>query len=92
MQVRGDIAFRDVRFRHAGRSAWTLDGVSFSIDAGSTVALVGPSGSGALLAAADLVLIVLWRAAHQTLFSARSVGSQDGVAVCEFAHTEVFSS
>jgi len=50
--VRGDIAFRDVRFRHAGRSAWTLDGVSFSIDAGSTVALVGPSGSGALLAAA----------------------------------------
>ena len=47
-QVRGDIAFRDVRFRHAGRSAWTLDGVSFSIDAGSTVALVGPSGSGAL--------------------------------------------
>ncbi len=52
MQVRGDIAFRDVRFRHAGRSAWTLDGVSFSIDAGSTVALVGPSGSGALLPAA----------------------------------------
>ena len=47
LQVRGDIEFRDVRFRHAGRTAWTLDGVSFSIAAGSTVALVGPSGSGA---------------------------------------------
>jgi ABC-type multidrug transport system fused ATPase/permease subunit len=49
-QVRGDIEFRDVRFRHAGRSAWTLDGVSFTVAAGSTVALVGPSGSGAPLA------------------------------------------
>ena len=46
-QVAGRIEYRDVRFRHAGRSAWTLDGVSFEVAAGSTVALVGASGSGA---------------------------------------------
>ncbi len=42
---RGDIEFRDVRFAyHADRP--TLDGVSFSIAAGTRTALVGPSGSG----------------------------------------------
>lgn len=51
VQVTGRIEYRDVRFKHEGRSAWTLDGVSFDIAAGSTVALVGASGSGAILIA-----------------------------------------
>ena len=40
------IRFDAVSFRHAGRSEDSLDGLSFSIDAGETVALDAPSGSG----------------------------------------------
>ncbi len=44
--VRGAIEFRDVRFRYPGTERDVLSGVSFSIPAGSTAALVGPTGSG----------------------------------------------
>jgi ATP-binding cassette subfamily B protein len=42
---RGDVAFGDVWFGY-DRAAWTLEGVSFSVPAGTKTALVGETGSG----------------------------------------------
>ena len=42
---RGEIAFSEVSFAHDGRSAG-LEDVSFKVEAGKKLALVGPSGSG----------------------------------------------
>jgi subfamily B ATP-binding cassette protein MsbA len=44
--LRAQIVFQDVRFDYSGTGAQALDGASFEIPAGKTVALVGPSGSG----------------------------------------------
>jgi ATP-binding cassette subfamily C protein CydCD len=41
-----ELRFEDVRFAYPGRSRPALDGVSFRIPAGATVALVGASGAG----------------------------------------------
>jgi subfamily B ATP-binding cassette protein MsbA len=41
----GEIRFNDVRFAYAG-GALALDGVTLTVPAGKTVALVGPSGAG----------------------------------------------
>ena len=45
-QIRGAIEFRDVGFRYPGSERDVLEDVSFRIPAGSTAALVGPTGSG----------------------------------------------
>jgi subfamily B ATP-binding cassette protein MsbA len=41
-----EIAFRDVRFAYDGAETATLNGVSFTVRAGQTLALVGRSGAG----------------------------------------------
>ncbi len=43
--ARGEIVFRNVTFAHRADSA-ALDGVSFRVPSGGTLALLGPSGSG----------------------------------------------
>lgn len=43
---RGAIEFADVRFAYTPRGRPAIDGVSFTIEAGQMVALVGPSGAG----------------------------------------------
>jgi ATP-binding cassette, subfamily B, bacterial len=44
-QPEGRIAFEDVRFSYTGREH-TLDAISFAVEPGETVALVGPTGAG----------------------------------------------
>jgi ATP-binding cassette subfamily B multidrug efflux pump len=44
--ARGQIEFRGVSFRYPGTHRLVLDDVSFSVEAGRTVAIVGPTGSG----------------------------------------------
>lgn len=43
--VKGDIVYQDVSFRY-NQDSQVLDGVNIAIEAGKTVALVGPSGGG----------------------------------------------
>jgi ATP-binding cassette subfamily B protein len=45
-EVRGDVEFEDVWFRYPGTERWVLEGVSFRISAGQTVAVVGATASG----------------------------------------------
>jgi ATP-binding cassette subfamily B protein len=45
-EVRGDIEFDDVWFRYPGTERWVLEGISFRITAGQTVAVVGATASG----------------------------------------------
>jgi ATP-binding cassette, subfamily B, multidrug efflux pump len=45
-EIRGEIRFRDVRFRFAPDAPEVLRGIEESIPAGSTVAIVGRTGSG----------------------------------------------
>jgi ABC-type multidrug transport system fused ATPase/permease subunit len=44
--VRGSVEFRDVGFRYATQSDWAVRHLSFTIQAGQTVAFVGESGCG----------------------------------------------
>ena len=43
---RFDVRLDGLRMRYAADAAWALDGVSFSIPQGGSLAVVGPSGSG----------------------------------------------
>ncbi|MFC6013898.1 ABC transporter ATP-binding protein [Nocardia lasii] len=45
-RLHGEIVFDDVRFTYPGASSPALDGVSFTVPAGATLALVGPTGAG----------------------------------------------
>ncbi len=45
-RVRGEIEFRDVSFHYPGTARDVLRGLSFRVPAGSTAAIVGPTGSG----------------------------------------------
>ncbi|MFD3506258.1 ABC transporter ATP-binding protein [Nocardia sp. NPDC058666] len=45
-RLHGEIVFDDVHFQYPGASTPALDGVSFSVPAGATLALVGPTGAG----------------------------------------------
>jgi subfamily B ATP-binding cassette protein MsbA len=45
-QVQGAIRFEDVRFRYFQAEGDALNGISFHVEPGQSVALVGPSGSG----------------------------------------------
>ncbi len=45
------VAFKDVSFTYQGADFPALDGVSFTVEPGQTVALVGPSGGGKTTAA-----------------------------------------
>ena len=44
-EIRGDVTYEDVRFTYTGREK-TLERVSFHVNAGESVALVGPTGAG----------------------------------------------
>ncbi|WP_210546451.1 lipid A export permease/ATP-binding protein MsbA [Rhodoferax sp. PAMC 29310] len=45
-RAKGDISFESVRFKYPGAEHETLNGISFQIEAGQTIALVGASGGG----------------------------------------------
>jgi ATP-binding cassette subfamily B protein len=44
--IRGQIAFQDVRFRYSPTASYALDRVSFEIEQGTIVGVMGRSGSG----------------------------------------------
>jgi ATP-binding cassette subfamily B protein len=44
--IRGHIAFEDVSFRYEGNQSPVLENISFEIEPGQTVAIVGQTGSG----------------------------------------------
>ncbi|MCY3413426.1 MAG: ABC transporter ATP-binding protein [Candidatus Heimdallarchaeota archaeon] len=44
--VRGDIEIKDVSFKYEGTDKYVLKNISLKVNAGETVALVGPTGSG----------------------------------------------
>ncbi len=46
IEPRGEIEFRGVSFRYPGTERLVLEDVSFKVEAGQTVAVVGPTGSG----------------------------------------------
>ncbi|MFF3859769.1 ABC transporter ATP-binding protein [Streptomyces sp. NPDC002209] len=45
-RARGDVEFRGVSFRYPGTERWALRDVSFRVEPGTTLALVGSSGAG----------------------------------------------
>ncbi|KPI33108.1 Xenobiotic-transporting ATPase [Actinobacteria bacterium OV450] len=45
-RARGDVEFRGVSFRYPGTGRWALRDVSFRVEPGATLALVGASGAG----------------------------------------------
>ncbi len=44
--IKGEVTFKDVRFRYAPGAPYALDEVSFSVPAGTTLGIMGRSGSG----------------------------------------------
>jgi ATP-binding cassette subfamily B protein len=46
LAIKGEVSFKDVRFRYSPEAPFALDGVSFSVPAGSMLGIMGRSGSG----------------------------------------------
>jgi ATP-binding cassette, subfamily B, bacterial HlyB/CyaB len=46
MPIRGEITFKDVRFRYTSDAPYALDDVSFTVERGSVLGIMGRSGSG----------------------------------------------
>jgi len=46
LPIKGEIAFRDVRFRYSPEAPYALDGVTFVVPQGSVLGIMGRSGSG----------------------------------------------
>ena len=44
--VEGSVSFKDVRFRYSRDASYALDGVSFSVPRGTSIGIMGRSGSG----------------------------------------------
>jgi ATP-binding cassette subfamily B protein len=44
--IKGEVTFKDVRFRYATAAPYALDEVSFTVPAGTTLGIMGRSGSG----------------------------------------------
>ncbi|MFJ4518771.1 ABC transporter ATP-binding protein [Streptomyces sp. NPDC088816] len=45
-QVKGEVRFEDVDFRYDGKSGPILEGIDVTVPAGSSLAIVGPTGAG----------------------------------------------
>ena len=58
VQFPPEIVYESVRFRYSGGLPLVLDGVSFKVPAGKTVALAGPSGAGK--STCTYLLLRLW--------------------------------
>ncbi len=43
---KGGIEFRNVSFRYPGTERWVLSNITYTVEPGQTVAIVGPTGSG----------------------------------------------
>jgi subfamily B ATP-binding cassette protein HlyB/CyaB len=46
LPIRGEVSFKDVRFRYAPGSPYALEGVSFNVPVGTMLGIMGRSGSG----------------------------------------------
>ncbi|MER7053332.1 MULTISPECIES: ABC transporter ATP-binding protein [unclassified Streptomyces] len=45
-RVKGEVRFEDVEFRYDGKGGPVLDGIDITVPAGSSLAVVGPTGAG----------------------------------------------
>ncbi len=45
-EIKGDVEFRNVSFRYEENSNLVLDNISFKVNSGEAIALVGPTGAG----------------------------------------------
>src|SRR6266404_232935 len=46
LAIKGEVTFSDVRFRYSAGASFALDGVSFTVPAGTMLGIMGRSGSG----------------------------------------------
>ena len=46
LPIKGEVTFKDVRFRYTANAPYALDSVTFTVAAGTTLGIMGRSGSG----------------------------------------------